>query len=114
MERSQESVAAEIGVSRQQVSRYESGENDLTVPCFWRYSDALEIDPCRLATTAFSCADQRAFRRAIFLDPAIEEDICSLVRTIPDERALLAVREFVRAKVETGARPPVSDERFVP
>ncbi|MCA8896804.1 MAG: helix-turn-helix transcriptional regulator [Amphiplicatus sp.] len=100
--RTQDSIGAEIGVSRQQVSRYESGENKVSVPCFWRYAKALEIDPCRLASVAFTLDHKRAYQRALVLDDTIEDSIHALVRKLPDEGALVAVWEFLSSKFEGG------------
>ena len=93
----QRALASRIDVSYQQIGRYETGENDLTVFRFWKLSRALEKDPCRVARVAFSDRPKSELPMALVSDDSVEDELLAIFRNLPNDLKKIEVRNFALA-----------------
>ena len=93
----QKRLGQAINVSHQQVGRYETGENDLSIFRFWRMADALQIDPCKMAELAFSRQDKSSFEHAMGDQPSLEDELLAIFRNFVSDQRREEIRDFALA-----------------
>lgn len=89
-------LAESLSLSPQQIARYETGENDISVVRFWRLARFLEIEPGRLASIAFEHAGKTDYVRAFLDKPAGEDEILAAYRRIVSDEDRREVQRLLR------------------